>query len=139
MTVNKACYAEGVQNFDEMRLKILLRAENYLIGQLLARTWFRGTERNHQSHRVRMVGPLLSAYRQDLTSLRNECGLLWKCVIVFRSDIWNSPERKAEEGRIIEISWLIVVLSRYKATSRQMRPPRRLSVCSQLSKAVVVG
>lgn len=29
------CYAEGVQNFDEMRLKILLRAENYLIGQLL--------------------------------------------------------------------------------------------------------
>ena len=29
------CYAEGVQNFQGMRLKILLRAENYLIGQLL--------------------------------------------------------------------------------------------------------
>src|SRR6478672_8794237 len=30
-----ACYAEGVQNFQGMRLKLLLRAENYLIGQLL--------------------------------------------------------------------------------------------------------
>jgi hypothetical protein len=30
-----ACYAEGVQNFDGMRLKILLRGENYLIAQLL--------------------------------------------------------------------------------------------------------
>jgi len=28
------CYAEGVQNFAGMRLKILLRAENYLIGHL---------------------------------------------------------------------------------------------------------
>jgi hypothetical protein len=28
-------YAEGVQNFDGIRLKILLRAENYLIGRLL--------------------------------------------------------------------------------------------------------
>jgi hypothetical protein len=30
-----ACYAEGVQNFDGTRLKVLPRAENYLIGQLL--------------------------------------------------------------------------------------------------------
>jgi len=30
-----ACYAEGVQNFQGMRLKLLMRAENYLIGQLL--------------------------------------------------------------------------------------------------------
>jgi hypothetical protein len=30
-----ACYVEGVQNFDGMRLKVLLRAENYLIGHLL--------------------------------------------------------------------------------------------------------
>ena len=29
------CYAEGVQNFEEVRLKVLLRAENYLIGRLL--------------------------------------------------------------------------------------------------------
>lgn len=29
------CYAEGVQNFEGVRLKILLRAENYLIGLLL--------------------------------------------------------------------------------------------------------
>ena len=29
------CYAEGVQNFDEIRLRVLLRAENYLIGRLL--------------------------------------------------------------------------------------------------------
>src|SRR5260370_13010226 len=29
------CYAEGVQNLDGMRLKMLLHAENYLIGQLL--------------------------------------------------------------------------------------------------------
>jgi hypothetical protein len=28
------CYAEGVQNFAGMRLKILLRAENYLIAHL---------------------------------------------------------------------------------------------------------
>ena len=28
-------YAEGVQNFEGIRLKILLRAENYLIGRLL--------------------------------------------------------------------------------------------------------
>ena len=32
-----ACYAEGVQNFQGMRLKLLMRAENYLIGQLLGR------------------------------------------------------------------------------------------------------
>lgn len=29
------CYAEGVQNFEGIRLKVLLRAENYLIGRLL--------------------------------------------------------------------------------------------------------
>jgi hypothetical protein len=29
------CYAEGVKNFDGTRIKILLRAENYLIGHLL--------------------------------------------------------------------------------------------------------
>jgi hypothetical protein len=28
------CYAEGVQNFEGIRLKVLLRAENYLIGHL---------------------------------------------------------------------------------------------------------
>jgi hypothetical protein len=30
-----ACYAEGVQIFEGTRIKILLRGENYLIGQLL--------------------------------------------------------------------------------------------------------
>jgi hypothetical protein len=32
---HNVCYAEGVQNFEGIRLKILLGAENYLIGQLL--------------------------------------------------------------------------------------------------------
>ena len=62
------CYAEGVQNFEGVRLKILLRAENYLIGLLLDSSSKSAKCRN-QSHRVCMAEQLLSALSSRLIFL----------------------------------------------------------------------